>query len=146
MFDVNLTAAGSSLLTLFIRVPGRSILRTSDLSDSQRLGSSLRRVFVLCWSKCEVGLGEARVYLPDLNELRLCRSHSRFQLLLKLRVVQHVLKVISGVPHVEDYNAIVDRKNGPNCVLPLAYCMRLYGSVGAQPGVTFRRGASGCVF
>jgi hypothetical protein len=98
-------------LALFTPVPGRSIVRTtSPLSDLR----------ALCWSKCEVVLGDARVYLLDLNKLRLCGPHPSFQLLMTLLVVQHLLKVISGVPHVEDYNAIVDRKMGQ-----IVYCLWL---------------------
>jgi hypothetical protein len=39
---------------------------------------------------------------------------------MKLRVVQHLLKVISRVPHVDDYKAIVDRKMGQ-----IVYCLWL---------------------
>jgi hypothetical protein len=60
------------------------------------------------------------VYLLDLNELRLCRPHPSFQFLVKLLVDQQLLKVISGVPHVEDYYAIVDRKMGQ-----IVYCLWL---------------------
>ena len=60
------------------------------------------------------------MYLLDLNELRLCRPHPSFQFLVKLLVDQQLLKVISGVPHVEDYNAIVDRKMGQ-----IVYCLWL---------------------
>ena len=85
-----------------------------------RTTSPLSDLRALCWSKCEVGLGDTRVYLLDLNELRLCRPHPRFQFLVKLLVVQHLLKVISRVPHLEDYNAIVDRKMGQ-----IVYCLWL---------------------
>ena len=60
------------------------------------------------------------MYLLDLNELRLCRPHPSFQFLMTLLVDQHLLKVISVVPHVEDYNAIVDRKMGQ-----IVYCLWL---------------------
>jgi hypothetical protein len=52
------------------------------------------------------------VYLVDLNELRLRWPPCSFQVLLKLRVVHHVLKVFSRLPHVDYHNAIVSSRTG----------------------------------
>ena len=47
-----------------------------------RTTSPLSDLRALCWSKCEVGLGDARVYLLDLNDLRLCGPHPSLQFLV----------------------------------------------------------------
>jgi hypothetical protein len=57
--------------------------------------------------------------LVDLNKLRLTRPPCSFQILLKLRVLHHLLKVFSGVPHIDDYNAIVGSRTS------VIYALRL---------------------
>jgi hypothetical protein len=52
------------------------------------------------------------VYLVDLNQLRLTRPPCFFQILLKLRVVHHLLKVFSCLPHIDDHHAIVGSHTG----------------------------------
>jgi hypothetical protein len=59
------------------------------------------------------------MYLVDLNELRLCRPPCNFQILLKLRVLHHLLKVFSGLPHIDDYNAIVGSRTSVRYALRL---------------------------
>ena len=46
-------------------------------------------------------------YLVDLNGLRLRRPPCGFQILLKLRVVHHLLKVFFGLPHIDYHHSIV---------------------------------------
>jgi hypothetical protein len=57
--------------------------------------------------------------LVDHNELRLCRPPCSFQILLKLRVLHHLLKVFSGLPHIDDYNAIVGSRTSVRYALRL---------------------------
>jgi hypothetical protein len=58
------------------------------------------------------------VYLVDLNP-RVGRPSCSFQVLLKLRVVRHLLKVFSGVPHVDYHHAIVGSRTGVRYALRL---------------------------
>src|SRR5918999_5818787 len=52
-----------------------------------------------------VGLGDASVYLVDLKELRPRWPPCSFQVLLKRRVVHHLLKVFCRLPHVDNHHA-----------------------------------------
>src|SRR5829696_2409248 len=59
-----------------------------------------------------VSLGDGGVHLVDFDELRFRRPPCSFRVLLKLRVVEHLLKVISRLPHIDYHNAIVGSRTG----------------------------------
>lgn len=72
------------------------------LATSASLRALLERI--------RVGLGDAGVYLADFHGLRLRRPPCSFQIflkLLKLSVVHHLLRVFSGLPHIDYHHSIV---------------------------------------
>ncbi len=52
------------------------------------------------------------MHLVDFDELRLRRPPRSFQILLKLRVVHHLLKVFFRLPHVDYHDAVVGSRTG----------------------------------
>jgi hypothetical protein len=57
--------------------------------------------------------------LVDLKELRLRRPSCSLQVLLKLRVVHHLLKVFCRMPHVDYHNTIAGSGTGVRYALRL---------------------------
>jgi hypothetical protein len=78
-------------------------------------------------------LGDASVYLVDLKEPRLRRPPCSFQVLLKLRVVHHLLNVFSRLPHVDYHYAIVGSRTG------VIYALRLFAGNGMHLALYRRR-------